>query len=96
MESAVARAHRALIRAELNRMPDPPRKWRAEWDLELMRAFLSGGGLEPVVEATGYAASTCWGRLSRMIPGVMSHDTKAALLAELEARVKTEKENEGE
>lgn len=96
MESAVARAHRALIRAELDRMPEPPKKWRAEWDLDLMRAFLSGGGLDPVIAATGYAASTCLARLSRMVPGVMSHDTKAALLAELEARAEREEESESE
>lgn len=44
-QSATDRAHDALICAQLEAAPPPPKNWRAAHDLALMRAFLSGGGL---------------------------------------------------
>lgn len=87
MQTATERCHRAVIAATLASLPEPPLNWSPEYDLLLVRALLSGGGgLDQAIEGTGYAASTCWSRLSRLIPKVMSHDAKTALLAELEAR----------
>lgn len=92
MDRATEKAHRAVAASHLASLPEPPKKWRAEYDLRLMRALLSGGGLEQAIKATGYAATTCCARLRRLLPRVMSKDAKTALIAELEARAKVERD----
>lgn len=90
-------AHQAREAARIEALPAPPQKLTPTHDLKLVEGFLGGGWiptLESIAVETGYVESTLRGRLVRLIPDPLTHDTRAALLDVLKARAEMEPTND--